>query len=71
MTDKAIEWLTRHRAERFFMHISYIRPHPPRRNPVGYHDLYSADEVEPFTGFADPEAEAAFPFPQCRLLAYP
>ncbi len=60
MTEKAIEWLGRHGDRPFFMHISYVRPHPPRRNPAGYHDLYSADQVGPFTGFAGPDEEAAF-----------
>jgi len=60
MTEKAIEWLSRHGGQPFFMHISYIRPHPPRRNPAGYHELYSEEQVGPFTGFAHPDAEAAF-----------
>jgi arylsulfatase A-like enzyme len=60
MTEKAIEWLDRHGDAPWLMHISYIRPHPPRRNPVGYHDLYSADQVGPFSGFGRPETEAAF-----------
>ena len=34
----------------FFVHASFIRPHPPRRNPIGYHDLYSAEAVGPFVG---------------------
>jgi arylsulfatase A-like enzyme len=71
MTDKAIEWLTRHGGEPFFLHLSYIRPHPPRRNPAGYHDLYAADEVGPFAGFADAEAEAAFHPLNGALLALP
>jgi arylsulfatase A-like enzyme len=60
MTEKAIEWLGRHGDRPFFVHISYVRPHPPRRNPAGYHDLYSADQVGPFAGFAAPGDEAAF-----------
>jgi arylsulfatase A-like enzyme len=60
MTEKAIEWLGRNGDRPFFVHISYVRPHPPRRNPAGYHDLYSADQVGPFTGFAGPDEEAAF-----------
>jgi arylsulfatase A-like enzyme len=60
MTDKAIEWLGAHGEQPFFLHISYVRPHPPRRNPAGYYDLYSAEQVGPFSGFADPDAEAAF-----------
>ena len=66
MTEKATEWLARHGGEPFFMHISYFRPHPPRRNPAGYHDLYSEEQVGPFTGFATPEEEAAFPPGQRR-----
>src|SRR6516165_2673865 len=34
-------------------------PRPPRRNPLGYHDLYSADAVGPFTGCPTPDEEAA------------
>jgi arylsulfatase A-like enzyme len=60
MTEKATEWISRHGEEPFFMHISYVRPHPPRRNPAGYHDLYSEEQVGPFTGFSSPAAEAAF-----------
>lgn len=60
MTEKATEWISRHGQEPFFMHISYVRPHPPRRNPAGYHDLYSEAQVGPFAGFPDPATEAAF-----------
>ena len=67
MTEKATEWISRHGDKPFFMHISYVRPHPPRRNPAGYHDLYSEEQVGPFTGFPDPSMEAAF-HPLNRLL---
>jgi arylsulfatase A-like enzyme len=43
----------------FFVHASFIRPHPPRRNPVGYHDLYDAEQIEGFAGCKRPEDEAA------------
>ncbi|HTW09603.1 MAG TPA: alkaline phosphatase family protein [Acidimicrobiales bacterium] len=69
MTDKVIEWLERHAGEPFFAHVSYIRPHPPRRNPAGFHDLYDADAVGPFSGFARAEDEAAFhPLNRALLL---
>ena len=71
MTDKATEWISRHARSPFFVHISYVRPHPPRRNPAGYHDLYSADQVGPFTGFPDPGREAAFHPLNALLLAWP
>ena len=42
----------------FFIHASFIRPHPPRRNPLGYHDLYLAEAVGPFVGSPTREEEA-------------
>jgi arylsulfatase A-like enzyme len=54
-----MEWLEGNGDEPFFVHAAFIRPHPPRRNPVGYHDLYAADQVGDFVGGARPEDEAA------------
>ena len=59
MAGRVMEWLERHGEHPFFLHASFIRPHPPRRNPPGYHDLYSADDVGPFIGAPSPAAEAA------------
>jgi arylsulfatase A-like enzyme len=57
--------LTQNGDEPFFVHASFIRPHPPRRNPVGYHDCYDAEQIGPFVGCASPEEEAAVhPFGQ-------
>ena len=39
-----VDWLEQHGDEPFFVHASFIRPHPPRRNPLGYHDLYAAED---------------------------
>jgi arylsulfatase A-like enzyme len=65
------DWLERHGDTPFFVHASFIRPHPPRRNPVGYHDLYDAEQVGPFAGCARVEDEAAV-HPLARLaLANP
>jgi arylsulfatase A-like enzyme len=59
------DWLTQNGDEPFFVHASFIRPHPPRRNPVGYHDCYDAEQIGPFVGCASPEEEAAVhPFGQ-------
>jgi arylsulfatase A-like enzyme len=52
------EWLEQHGDDPFFVHASFIRPHPPRRNPVGYHDLYDAEQVSAFTGCSTREEEA-------------
>src|SRR4029077_13635045 len=56
---EVVDWLERHGDVPFFVHASFIRPHPPRRNPVGYHDLYSAEAVGPFAGCERREDEAA------------
>jgi len=57
--DAVIEWLERQGDPAFFVHASFIRPHPPRRNPLGYHDLYDAADVTPFVGCPTRQEEAA------------
>ena len=57
--QSVIEWLEQNGDTPFFVHASFIRPHPPRRNPIGYHDLYPAEAVGPFVGCATPEEEGA------------
>jgi len=71
MTEKAIEWIKRNSDRPFFMHLSYVRPHPPRRNPAGYHDMYSADQIGPFSGFAQRADESAFHPLNAALLSLP
>ncbi len=48
MTEQVISYLEREGDRPFFVHLSYLRPHPPYRNPPGYHDLYDLDDVPPF-----------------------
>jgi len=43
----------------WFAHLSFIRPHPPYRNPEGYHDLYDADDGGGFRGCAQRDDEMA------------
>jgi arylsulfatase A-like enzyme len=58
MTEQVIDWLGDHGGDRpWFVHVSYIRPHPPYRNPAGCHDLYSADDLPPLCGHATRDAE--------------
>ncbi len=57
--DSLLEWLDHHGDEQFFVHASFLRPHPPRRNPAGYHDLYAADDMPPFVSAPTKEEEAA------------
>ncbi|HEY3842353.1 MAG TPA: sulfatase-like hydrolase/transferase [Acidimicrobiales bacterium] len=54
-----VGWLEEHGDQPFFIHASFIRPHPPRRNPVGYHDLYDAERVTRFVGCERREDEVA------------
>lgn len=53
------DWLDRNGDAPFFVHASFIRPHPPRRNPIGYHDLYTAEAVGAFAGCQSRADEAA------------
>ena len=56
--SEVVDWLEHNGEEPFFVHASFIRPHPPRRNPIGYHDLYPAEAVGPFAGCERREDEA-------------
>lgn len=67
LTERAIEWLGQLEEPGFFLHLSYIRPHPPYRNPVGYHDLYSADDVDFLVGQPSRQDERAV-HPLAHLL---
>jgi arylsulfatase A-like enzyme len=63
--EAVVNWLEQNGDRPFFIHASFIRPHPPRRNPIGYHDLYDAEQVGPFAGCKRPEEEATVhPFAQ-------
>ncbi len=53
-------WFTRHAADGpWFVHASFIRPHPPYRNPVGYHDLVDPSDGPGFRGHEDRASEQA------------
>lgn len=39
IVEKMLEYLEGGDGDPFFVHASFIRPHPPYRNPPGYHDL--------------------------------
>ena len=69
MVEALTGWLDENGDEPFFIHASFIRPHPPRRNPIGYHDLYDADDLPPFVG-APTKAEEAAAHPFNGLVMY-
>ena len=59
MVEALTAWLEQNGDHPFFVHASFIRPHPPRRNPLGYHDLYDADDMPPFVAAPTKAEEAA------------
>jgi len=67
MVGAVREWLERNGDRPFFVHASFIRPHPPRRNPAGYHNLYDADDVPPFIA-APTKSEEAGAHPLNQIL---
>ena len=71
MAGRVMDWLERHGDRPFFLHASFIRPHPPRRNPPGYHDLYSADDVGPFVAAPHPGGRGGAAPLQPLLLGLP
>jgi arylsulfatase A-like enzyme len=69
MVEVLTGWLDENGDEPFFVHAAFIRPHPPRRNPFGYHDLYDADDLPPLVG-APTKAEEAAAHPFNGLVMY-
>ncbi len=57
LVDELQRWFTRNGDRPFFVHASFLRPHPPYRNPAGYHDRYSADDVPDFRRHPTRQAE--------------
>lgn len=58
LTDSAID-LLRAVEQPFFVHLSYLRPHPPYRAPAPYHDRYDPADVPAFDRHRDRDGEAA------------
>ena len=59
LTERLIAWLDRRDGGPFLAHASYLRPHPPYRAPLGYHDRYDPDAGEAFRRLPEREAETA------------
>ncbi len=45
LTDEAIKYLSVRGDTPWFVHISYVAPHPPFVVPAPYHDMYSPEQV--------------------------
>jgi arylsulfatase A-like enzyme len=58
LTDRVLAHLAA-AADGWFVHLSYLRPHPPFVAPEPYNALYHPDEVPPFRRAASLAAESA------------
>ena len=60
LTERLLGWLDRRAGGApWFAQVSYIRPHPPYRAPLGYHDRFDPDDGPAFRRRADRDAELA------------
>ncbi len=68
LVERLLSWFDQAGDEPWFVHASFIRPHPPYRNPVGYHDRYSADDGPPFRGCVErSDEQLVHPLPAVAL----
>ena len=58
-TERALAYLKGHRAQPFFLHLGYYRPHPPFVAPAPYHAMYRAEDMASPVRAATPGEEAA------------
>lgn len=67
-TDRAIRFVGQNRGKPWFLHVSYLRPHPPFVAPEPWHDRYKPDDVPDFHALPSLEDEKALhPYMPYRL----
>jgi arylsulfatase A-like enzyme len=59
VTDRALDYIDARRDEPWFLHLVYLRPHPPFIAPEPYNRLYDSAAGPGFRRAADAKAEAA------------
>lgn len=59
ITDAALDYIAGEGSDPWFVHLSYLSPHPPLVVPAPYNSLYSPDQIEPPKRRDSAEAEAA------------
>ena len=57
LTDEALKYISVRGELPWFVHISYLAPHPPFIVPEPYHELYDPADVPPLLRAESPEAE--------------
>ncbi len=66
--DRAIRFFRQFEAEPWFLHLSFLRPHPPIVAPEPFHDMYSLEDVPDFQALSSLDDERALhPFMPFRL----
>ena len=58
VTDRAIDYIDARRDEPWFLHLVYLRPHPPFIAPEPYNRMYDPADVPGFRRAAKAEQEA-------------
>ncbi|MFQ5957836.1 MAG: alkaline phosphatase family protein [Alphaproteobacteria bacterium] len=66
--DTALDFISRERRNPWFLHLVFLRPHPPYIAPAPYNRLYRPEDVPGFSRAATAEEEARqHPFLELRL----
>lgn len=66
--DRALRFLRQNEGQSWFLHVSFLRPHPPILAPEPWHGLYRLEDVPDFKTLSSLEAERAIhPFMPFRL----
>ncbi len=58
LTDQAIRYMSVREDKPWFLHMSYLSPHPPFVVAEPYHDMYDPADTPPVIRAANPEEEA-------------
>ncbi len=59
LVEEALKYLSEREDEPWFIHLSFISPHPPFVVPEPYHDLYDADDMPAPRRLKTPDLEYA------------
>jgi arylsulfatase A-like enzyme len=57
LTDLALQYIRMPDSSPWFLHLSYLRPHPPYLAPEPYNKMYHSADVPPCEGFSSNEEE--------------
>ena len=68
LTDQALQYIRRPGDSPWFLHISYLRPHPPYLAPAPYHEMYHPDDVPPCVVGSSVEEEKEHQHPYLKFL---